>query len=73
VDLSCAIPFGFSAGYLLGWRLPVVGGCMSLICLAASLIVIRRIFEPSAYLIWAVLGMPGILYLLAGWNLRTPI
>ena len=63
-------PFGFSAGYLLGWRRPLLAGCVSLACLAASLVVAGRVFTPEAYLIWGVLSLPGILYVLAGWNLR---
>jgi hypothetical protein len=63
-------PFGFAAGYLLGWRLPLVGGCVSLACMAASLIVIQRTFDWKAYATWGVLCLPGILYVIAGWRLR---
>jgi len=45
-------PFGFSAGYLLGWRWPLLGGCVSLACMATSLVVIGRVFETGSYLIW---------------------
>ena len=38
-------PFGFSIGYLLAWRWPLLGGWMSLICMALSLIVIGRVFD----------------------------
>jgi hypothetical protein len=62
-------PFGFSIGYLLGWRWPLVGGCISLACMVASLIVIQRTFGLSAYLYWAILCVPGILYVIAGWML----
>jgi hypothetical protein len=64
-------PIGFSIGYLLGWRWPLVGGCISLACMAASLVVIGRTFGLSAYLIWGILSVPGILYVIAGWKLRT--
>lgn len=64
-------PFGFSLGYLLGWRWPLLAGCVSLGCLAASLVVIGRTFPPGAYLIWGILALPGILYVLAGWKTRT--
>ena len=63
-------PFGFSLGYLLGWRWPLLGGGLSLACMAASLVVAGRVFPPSAYLVWGVLSLPGVLYVLAGWNLR---
>jgi hypothetical protein len=63
-------PFGVSAGYLLGWRWPLVGGCISLACMAASLVVIGRTFALGPYLIWGVLSLPGILYIIAGWKLR---
>jgi hypothetical protein len=65
-------PFGFSAGYLLGWRWPLLGGCISLACMAASLVVIGRTFGIGPYIIWGVLCIPGILYVIAGWKLRAP-
>jgi hypothetical protein len=64
-------PIGFSVGYLLGWRWPLVGGCLSLACMVASLVVIGRTFGLSAYLYWGILSVPGILYVIAGWKLRT--
>jgi hypothetical protein len=63
-------PFGFSAGYLLGWRWPLLGGCVSLACLAISLVVIGRVLDLRPYLIWGVLSIPGILYVILGWRLR---
>jgi hypothetical protein len=63
-------PFGFSAGYLLGWRWPLLGGCVSLACLAISLIVIGRVLALQPYLIWGVLSIPGILYVITGLRLR---
>lgn len=65
-------PFGFSAGYLLGWRWPLLAGSVSLACMAASLVVIGRVFDPRAYLIWGLLSAPGVLYVIAGLKLRTP-
>ncbi len=65
-------PFGFSTGYLLGWRWPLLGGCVSLACMALSLVVLGRIFDWSAYAIWSVLSVPGILYVIGGWKLRHP-
>ena len=47
-----------------------LAGCVSLGCMAASLVVIGRILGPGPYLIWGVLSLPGVLYLLAGWKLR---
>jgi hypothetical protein len=64
------LPFGFSAGYLLGWRWPLFGGTLSLACMAASLVVIGRTFGMGAYLIWGVVSIPGVLYVIAGWLLR---
>src|SRR5262247_4103788 len=63
-------PFGFAAGYLLGWRWPLLGGSLSLACMAASLVVIGRTFDPGAYLVWEVLCVPAVLYVIAGWKLR---
>jgi hypothetical protein len=64
-------PFGFAAGYLLGWRWPLFGGCLSLACMAASLLVIGRTFDAAPYLIWTVLSFPAVLYIIAGLRLRT--
>jgi hypothetical protein len=66
-------PFGFAAGYLLGWRWPIAGGCLSLACMAASLMVIGRTFGLGAYLIWGMLCIPGILFVLAGWMRRNDL
>ncbi len=63
-------PFGFSSGYLAGWRWPIAGGAFSLACLVASLLVMNRMLPWQPYLIWGVLSIPGILYLVAGWKLR---
>jgi hypothetical protein len=64
-------PFGFSAGYLLGWRWPLLAGCVSLACMAASLVVIGRVFDLAAYLIWGILSLPGVLYVIAGLKRRS--
>ena len=63
-------PFGFSVGYLLGWRWPLLGGCMSLACMAVSLLLAGRVFNLGAYLTWGVLSIPGVLYVMAGLVLR---
>lgn len=63
-------PFGFSAGYLIGWLRPLLGGAVSLACVALSLVVIGRLFPWSAYAIWAVLSAPGVLYLWVGLRRR---
>ncbi len=63
-------PFGFSAGYLIGWRWPLLGGCVSLACMALSLVVLGRLFVWTTYAIWMVLSMPGVLYVIAGLKLR---
>ena len=59
-------PVGFAAGYLLGWRWPVFGGGFSLACMAVSLVIVGRVFDAGAYAIWAVLCIPGILYVVGG-------
>jgi hypothetical protein len=64
-------PFGFAAGYLLAWRWPLFGGCLSLTCVAASLLVIGRTFDIGPYLIWAILSIPAVLYIIAGLRLRS--
>lgn len=64
-------PFGFSAGYLLGWRWALLGGCVSLACMLASLIVIGRMYDLAAYLFWGALSVPGVLYVIAGLKLRS--
>jgi hypothetical protein len=64
-------PFGFSAGYLVGWRWPLLGGCVSLACMAMSLALIGRTFGVGPYLIWGSLSVPGILYVIAGLELRS--
>ena len=64
-------PFGFSAGYLLGWRWPLLGGCVSLACMAASLVVLGRVLPVQPYLIWGALSVPGVLYVISGWKLRA--
>ena len=65
-------PFGFSASYLLAWRWPILGGCLSLLCLATSLLIIERTFDWSPYLIWTGLSLPGFLFILSGWLSRDP-
>lgn len=64
-------PFGFSVGYLLGWRWPLLGGCISLACMVASLVVMGRVYKLVAYVIWGVLSLPGLLYVIAGLMLRV--
>ena len=64
-------PFGFSVGYLLGWRWPLLGGTISLVCMAVSIVVIGRIFGWEAYVMWAMLSAPGVLYVLEGRKLRA--
>jgi hypothetical protein len=63
-------PFGFSAGYLLGWRWPLLGGWVSIACMAASLVVIGRALPLEPYRIWGALSVPGVLYVIAGWKVR---
>ena len=63
-------PFGFSAGYLIGWLRPLLGGCVSLACMALSLTVLGRVFDAETYAAWSVLSVPGVLYVVAGLKLR---
>ena len=60
------MPFGFAAGYLLGWTRPALGGCFALTCMAASLVVAGSAFGWQAYLVWAVLCVPAVLFIIAG-------
>jgi hypothetical protein len=64
-------PIGFSAGYILGWRWPVFGGCLSLACMIGSLAVIGRILPAGPYIIWSVLSIPGIMFVIAGRMLQS--
>ena len=68
-------PIGFTAGYLLGWRWPLLGGCVSLTCLVLLPVLLwalhgRVVPNIGLYAPFAVLGVPGILYIIAGWLLR---
>lgn len=58
-------PFGFSVGYLLGWRWPRFGGAISLGCMVASLAVVGGTFDLRAYAIWGLLSVPAVLFLVA--------
>jgi hypothetical protein len=66
-------PFAFSAAYLLAWRYPLLGGTLSLACMALSLLVIGRTFGWTAYAFWAILCIPGILFVLAGLRSRKAL
>jgi hypothetical protein len=59
-------PVGFSVGYLIGWRWPLLGGCISLACMVTSLLVIGKLFPLRTYLIWGILSVPGVLFVIAG-------
>lgn len=59
-------PVGFSIGYLAGWRWPLAGGIISLVSMVLSLLVMGESYDFSAYLTWAVLSLPGILFLAVG-------
>lgn len=68
-------PIGFTAGYLLGWRWPLAGGCVSLACLVLHLVLLAALHGKVApsiglYAPFAVLGVPGVLFVIAGWLLR---
>jgi hypothetical protein len=63
-------PCAFTIGYLIAWRLPLLGGTISLACMIASLLVLQHIYPLSVYLIWGVICVPGILFIIAGWRLR---
>jgi len=63
-------PFGFSIVYVLGWWKPLISGYLSLFCMVSSLVVIGRVFDTGAYVIWGVLCIPGVLYILGGTILR---
>lgn len=63
-------PFGFSAGLLVGWRWPLFGGVLSLLCMVASWVVIGPVF-PLFYLAFGCFSVPGVLYVIAGLRLRS--
>jgi hypothetical protein len=63
-------PFGFCLGYLLAWKWPLVGGALSLLCMVASQFAIGRIYDMDAYMAWAMLSVPGVLFVIAGWKQR---
>ena len=64
-------PFGFSAGYLLGWRWPLLGGCVSLSGMALSLVVLGRLHDWDAYVTWSLLTVPAVLFVISGLKLRA--
>jgi len=64
-------PLGFSLGYLIAMRWPIVGGCIGLACMAVSLLIVGRFFPISVYVIWGILCLPGILLITCEWKLRT--
>ncbi|MCA9751882.1 MAG: hypothetical protein KC591_06800 [Gemmatimonadetes bacterium] len=65
-------PVGFSIAYLLGWRWPRFAGGASLVCMAASLLVVGRTFAPEVYTWWGLLCVPGALFLLGSVLIRRP-
>jgi hypothetical protein len=65
-------PFGFSAAYLLAWRYPLAGGTISLACMTASLLVTGRVFPWPAYLYWAILSVPAVLFIAVGLRRKFP-
>lgn len=63
-------PMGFTLSYVLGWVKPLAGGVTSLTCMVLSQLVIGRVFDFQAYVIWGALCVPGILLVSAGLKLR---
>jgi hypothetical protein len=65
-------PIGFSVAYLIGWRWPLVGGTVSLACMAISHVVMGRVLPSLVpYIIYGVLCVPGVLYVIVGLRLRA--
>jgi hypothetical protein len=65
-------PVGFSIGYLLGWWRPLLGGVVAIACMVASHFAIGRTYDAHAYLIWAVLCIPGVMLIAVGLIERNP-
>ena len=64
-------PFGFSVGYVIALRWPLVGGCVSLACMAISQVVTGRVFDLGAYTIWGLMCVPAVLFLIVGLRKRA--
>lgn len=58
-------PVGFSLAYLAAWKWPRAGALAALACMALSQLVIWRTFDLEAYLAWAALCVPAVLFLLS--------
>ena len=56
-------PVGFSIAYLAAWRWPRAGALFALACMFASQLVIARTFDLQAYIVWAILCVPALLFL----------
>ncbi len=56
-------PVGFSIAYLAAWKWPRQGALAALACMVLSQVVIWRTFDLQAYLVWAVLCIPALLFL----------
>lgn len=56
-------PFGLCVGYVIGWRWQLQGGVISLICLAAFLVLMR---DRDLISIISAVGVPAVLYIVYG-------
>ncbi len=61
--LLVLFPIGMCVGYLLAWKWPLVGGVVSVVCMAAFLIALR---EADMILTIAFLAIPGVLFIVCG-------
>ncbi|MBN1163725.1 MAG: hypothetical protein JXB45_04050 [Candidatus Krumholzibacteriota bacterium] len=63
-------PFGLCIGYVIGWRWRLLGGIISLICLAAFLIFLR---DRDMIPVISIVGVPAVLYIIYGISRRRLI
>ncbi len=56
-------PIGLCVGYVIGWRWQLLGGAISLICLAAFLLLMR---ERDMTPVISIVGIPAVLYVVYG-------
>ena len=61
--LLALFPIGMCVGYLVAWKWPLIGGVVSLVCLATFLVALG---EADMILTIAFLSIPGVLFVVYG-------
>ncbi len=56
-------PIGLCVGYVIGWRWQLLGGAISLVCLAGFLLLMR---ERDMIPVISIVGIPAVLYVVYG-------